>query len=301
MTQAAAPAVAPAVSAPLVWRTAGRVLRCERPLVMAIVNVTPDSFADGGAHFDPARAIARCEQALAEGADILDLGGESTRPGAAPVAADEELRRVRPVLRAAVRLGAAVSVDTRQPEVMQAALDEGADIVNDVFALQAPGALQVLARHPAAGVCLMHMKGDPRTMRDEAVYADVVAEVIAFLRGRLQAAGAQGIAAERIAVDPGYGFAKRPEHGWTLLSRQRELGVLARPLVVGLSRKGMVGGATGRAVGERRDASVAAALLAAQRGAHVLRVHDVAATVDALAILRRLQQADAATRAAPAC
>ena len=286
-----------AAAAPRIWRTAGRVLSCARPLVMAIVNVTPDSFADGSAVLDTTRAIARCEQALKEGADILDIGGESTRPGAEPVAAEEELRRVRPVLREAVRLGVAVSVDTRKPEVMQAALDEGADIVNDVFALQAPGALQVLARHPAAGVCLMHMKGDPQTMREQAVYADVVAEVIAFLRQRLDAACAQGIAAERLAIDPGHGFAKRPEHGWALLSRQRELGVLARPLIVGLSRKGMVGRAAGRAVGERRDASVAAALLAAQRGAHVLRVHDVAATVDALAILRHLQQADAACAA----
>ncbi len=284
---------------PLRWRTAGRVLQLDRPLVMGIVNATPDSFADdpaaaGDARQTVARAISRCEQQVREGADILDIGGESTRPGAEPVPADEELRRVLPVLQAAVRLGVVVSIDTSKTEVMQAVLDHGADIVNDVQALRAHGALQLLARHPQAGVCLMHMKGTPQTMRGAAVYGDLVADVRSFLGQRLAAAVAEGMAAERLAIDPGYGFAKIGDQGWRLLSRQRELAALGRPLVVGLSRKGMLGVATGRPVAERRDASVAAALLAAERGAHVLRVHDVAATVDALAVLRCLQAADRA-------
>ncbi len=280
------------ISPPLRWQTAGRLLQFDRPLVMGIVNATPDSFADAGSTGTAAQAIARCEQLLCEGADLLDIGGESTRPGADPVPADEEMRRLRPVLLAATRMGTVVSVDTSKTEVMQAALDLGVDIVNDVQALRAPGALQVLARHPRAGVCLMHMKGTPQTMRDEAVYDDVVAEVHHFLAQRLAAAVDQGIAAERLAIDPGYGFAKIGDQGWQLLSRQHEMAALRRPLVVGLSRKGMVGAATGRPVAERRDASVAAALLAAERGAQVLRVHDVAPTVDALAVLRCLQAAE---------
>ena len=270
------------------WRTTRFDIDCTQPKVMAIVNVTPDSFSDGGRAFDARAAIERCEQQLREGAQLLDIGGESTRPGAPEVPAAEEWQRVQPVLQAALQLGVPVSLDTRKAEVMRPALDLGVDIVNDVSALRDPAAAALLAGYPQAGVCLMHMKGEPATMQAEAQYDDVVAEVRDFLAARMAAASAAGIAAERIALDPGYGFAKTAEQGWQLLARQAELGALGRPLLVGLSRKRMLGAATGRAVGERLAASVAAALLAAERGAAVLRVHDVAATVDALAVWRQL-------------
>ncbi len=253
---------------------------------MGIVNVTPDSFYDGGLHSDAMAAMAHCDALVAAGADMLDIGGESTRPGAVLPELDEELARVLPVLRHAVTLGVPVSVDTSRPELMRAALDLGVDIVNDVRALQRPGALDCVARHPQAGVCLMHMQGEPGTMQAAAVYADVVAEVCSFLAGRLAAARAAGIAVERIVVDPGIGFAKTVVHNLELLARQQELRALGRPILVGWSRKSTLGTITGRPVGERLAASLAAALAAVQRGATVLRVHDVAATVDALKVWR---------------
>ena len=253
---------------------------------MGIVNVTPDSFFDGGRHVDTAAALAHCDALLAEGADILDIGGESTRPGADAPTLEHELSRVLPVLRHAVTLGVPVSVDTSRPEVMRAALDLGVDIVNDVRALQRPGALDCLAAHPRAGLCLMHMRGEPGTMQIEAAYQDVVHEVIEFLQARVDAARAAGVADERIVVDPGIGFAKTAAHNVELLCRQEELLCVGRPLLVGWSRKSTLGVITGRALGDRLAASVAAALAAAQRGASVLRVHDVAATVDALKVWR---------------
>ena len=253
---------------------------------MGIVNVTPDSFSDGGRYIDTAAALSHCDALLAQGAEILDVGGESTRPGAVAPGLDEELARVMPVLRHAVTLGVPVSVDTSRPEVMRAALDLGVDIVNDVRALQRPGALACLASHTRAGVCLMHMRGEPGTMRAEAAYTDVVREVHDFLQDRLAAARRAGIADERIVVDPGIGFAKTAQHNLDLLCRQQELLDLGRPLLVGWSRKSTLGVITGRAVGDRLAASVAAALAAVQRGASVLRVHDVAATVDALKVWR---------------
>jgi dihydropteroate synthase len=266
------------------WLTARHTIDLELPRVMGIVNVTPDSFFDGGRFHDAAAALAHCERLVAEGADLLDIGGESTRPGAVPPHAEEEMARVLPVLRHAVTLGVPVSVDTSRPEVMRAALDLGVDIVNDVRSLQRPGALEVLARHPRAGVCLMHLRGEPATMQAAPGYADVVAEVRAFLEERLAAARRHGIADERIVVDPGIGFGKGAEHNWTLLRRQRELLALGRPLLVGWSRKSTLGGLIGRPDGERLAASVAAALAAVQQGASVVRVHDVAATVDALRV-----------------
>ncbi|MCW5612363.1 MAG: dihydropteroate synthase [Rubrivivax sp.] len=257
---------------------------------MGIVNVTPDSFSDGGLHVDTAAAIAHCEALVREGADILDIGGESTRPGAQPPGADEEAARVLPVLRAALTLGVPVSVDTSQPALMRQALDLGVDIVNDVRSLARPGALQLLAAHGSAGVCLMHMRGEPDTMGAQARYGDVVAEVADFLRRRLQDAVAAGVAAGRIVVDPGIGFAKTAAHNLALLQRQRELLDLGRPLLVGWSRKGTLGQVTGRPVGERLAASVAAALAAVARGAAIVRVHDVAATVDALKVWRAAEQ-----------
>ncbi len=270
------------------WQTARFRIELDRVRVMGIVNVTPDSFSDGGRHADAASAGAHCERLLHEGADILDIGGESTRPGAATPAADEELARVLPVLRQACRLGVPVSVDTSQPVVMAAALDLGVDIVNDVRALVRPGALQCVAQHPQAGVCLMHMRGEPAQMQTpgQTEYADVVAEVAVFLGQRAQALREAGVAADRIVIDPGIGFAKRPEHNLALLTRQAELLRLGYPLLAGWSRKSTLGAVTGRAVGERLPASLAAALAAVMQGARILRVHDVAATVDALKVWR---------------
>jgi dihydropteroate synthase len=263
-----------------VWQTSRFSLSLDRPLVMGIVNATPDSFSDGG-QYD---ARTHCDQLLAEGADMLDIGGESTRPGASTPSVDEELARVLPALRHAVTLGVPVSVDTSRPEVMHAALELGADIVNDVRALQRPGALDVLAAHPRAGVCLMHMQGEPGSMQAAPAYADVVREVAAFLQQRLDALRARGIADDRIVLDPGIGFGKTVEHNLELLRRQPELSALGRPLLVGWSRKSTLGHLTGKPVGDRTAASVAAALAAVHQGAAIVRVHDVAATVDALKV-----------------
>ena len=283
-----------------IWQTARFRIDLACPRVMGIVNVTPDSFSDGGRLGDASAALAHCERLVAEGVDILDIGGESTRPGAAAVPADEELRRVLPVLRGALAFGVPLSIDTLKPDVMRAALDTGADIVNDVDALRRPGALEAVASHPRAGVCLMHMHGAPATMQARPPeYVDVVAEVAAFLAGRCAAAQAAGIAAERIVVDPGIGFGKTVEHNLELLRRQHELLALGRPLLVGWSRKSTLGVLTGRPVDERVAASVAAALAAVQRGAAIVRVHDVAATVDALKVWGAAGLGPAGTIAAP--
>jgi dihydropteroate synthase len=273
------------------WQTTRFRIDLSRPRVMGIVNVTPDSFSDGGRHAQAADAMAHCERLVAEGADLLDIGGESTRPGADAPSAANELVRVLPVLRHAVTLGVPVSVDTSEPRVMQEALALGVDIVNDVRALRRPGALKVLAAHAQAGVCLMHMRGEPDTMQELLDYDDVVADVAAFLRQRATEVQTAGVAAERIVIDPGIGFAKTPEHNLALLARQQALSQLGWPLLVGWSRKGTLGQVTGRAVDDRLAASVAAALIAAQRGAAVLRVHDVAATVDALKVWQAVSAA----------
>ena len=266
------------------WQTSRFQIDLSTPRVMGIVNLTPDSFSDGGAHSGRSAGLAHCERLVAEGADILDLGGESTRPGAPDVGVAEELDRVMPVLEGALTLGVPVSVDTRKPEVMRAVLAAGADIVNDVNALRAAGALDAVAAHPSCGVCLMHMHGTPETMQQRPVYADVVDEVVAFLRERSAALEHAGVAADRVAVDPGIGFGKSVEHNLELLRRQPELLAIGRPLLLGWSRKSTLGALTGRAAGERAAASVAAALIAVQRGARIVRVHDVAATVDALKV-----------------
>jgi dihydropteroate synthase len=265
------------------WQTRRFRIDLSRPRVMGIVNVTPDSFSDGGRHDDTRTAIAHCERLVADGAHILDIGGESTRPGAPKVDADSEWVRIDKVLAAAVTLGVPVSVDTYKPEVMRRALDAGADIINDVQALQLPGALAAVAGS-GAGVCLMHMRGEPASMMDLALYGDVVAEVGAFLAQRTRAARASGIPAECIAVDPGYGFAKNADHNLRLLAGQQRLTELGYPLLVGWSRKRTLGDITGRAVNDRLAASLAAALRAVNAGANVLRVHDVTATVDVLKV-----------------
>ncbi|MBI4988028.1 MAG: dihydropteroate synthase [Rhodocyclales bacterium] len=258
-------------------------LSLERPLVMGIVNVTPDSFSDGGRYFDAARAVAHGRQLVDEGADLLDIGGESSRPGAQSVPLDEELRRVLPVIEALAGVGVPLSVDTVKPEVMRRAVAAGASIINDIAALQAPDALEAAASSGAA-VCLMHMQGEPRTMQADPSYGDVVAEVRDFLVRRVAAAQAAGIAAERIVVDPGFGFGKRLEHNLALLRHLGQFADLGACVLAGLSRKSMLGQITGRKVSDRDTASVAVALLAARNGARILRVHDVAATQDALAV-----------------
>ncbi len=265
------------------WQTTRFRLSLDRPLVMGIVNATPDSFSDGGRFAATEDACRHCEHLLEQGADILDIGGESTRPGARQPDAEEELTRVLPVLRHAVRLGRPVSVDTSSPEVMRAAIDAGVDIVNDVRSLSRPGALAAVAGS-SAGVCLMHMRGEPGTMQTEACYQDVLQEVHDFLAGRMRDVLAAGVALDRIVLDPGIGFAKSAHHNWQLLRGQARLLLLGRPLLVGWSRKSSLGGLTGRAVDQRMAASVAAALAAVQRGAMIVRVHDVAETVDALKV-----------------
>ena len=258
-------------------------LELGRPLVMGVVNVTPDSFSDGGQYLDPAKAIARARRLIEEGADLLDIGGESSRPGAQGVSADEELRRILPVLRDLRSAPVPVAVDTVKPDVMRAALAEGAAMINDIGALRAPGAVEVVAASDA-GVCLMHMQGEPRSMQQSPSYRDVAAEVRAFLEERAAAAEAAGIARERIVIDPGFGFGKKPAHNLELLRRLGEIASLGYPVLAGLSRKSTLGAITGRPPLEREAASVAAALLAVEGGARIVRVHDVAATKDALAV-----------------
>lgn len=281
----------------MLWQTSRFVLDLRRPLVMGIVNATPDSFSDGGSHFSTAAALRHCEQLLQEGADILDIGGESTRPGSPRVPLHEELARVLPIVRGAVTLGVPVSVDTYKPEVMQAALDAGADIVNDIWALRQPGAAQVVAQHPRCGVCLMHMHGDPQTMQTAPMDGDAVVKVLSFLELQAQVLQGLGVEKTRIVLDPGIGFGKTVAQNFALLARQHELLALGYPLLAGWSRKSSLGAVTGLEVGERLIPSVTAALLAAERGARVLRVHDVRATVQALAVWRAMIAAD--TGAAP--
>lgn len=267
-----------------------RVLRCgrfslplERPLIMGIVNVTPDSFSDGGRYWSRDAALAHAREMIAQGADIVDVGGESTRPGAAAVSLEEERRRVIPVVEALSGCGVPVSVDTRKPALMNEAIAAGASLVNDISAGEESGALRAIAASQV-GVCLMHKQGEPQTMQASPRYEDVVREVRDYLAGRLEAAVAAGIARERIAIDPGFGFGKTFEHN---LALARELPVLADlgvAVLVGLSRKGLLGRITGREPEERVHASVAAALFAVVHGAHIVRVHDVTATRDALRV-----------------
>jgi dihydropteroate synthase len=268
------------------------VLRCKDtlvdlglPAVMGVLNVTPDSFSDGGRFLDTEAAVRHGLLLAKQGATFLDVGGESTRPGAAPVGVEEELRRVIPVIeRLRGATAAVISIDTSKPEVMRAAAAAGAALINDVRALREPGALAA-ARDSGCGVCLMHMQGEPRTMQLEPVYADVVSEVRTFLAERVAACRAAGIDTERLAVDPGFGFGKTLEHNLALLRSLGELRVAGLPLAVGLSRKSMVGKLTGRPEGERVLGSVVLAVMAALAGASIVRAHDVAETVEALEVM----------------
>ena len=273
------------------WQTSRFEIDLQRPRVMGIVNVTPDSFSDGGQHAQARQAILHCQRLVEEGADILDIGGESSRPGAVRLSEAAEWARVEPVLREAVSLGLPVSIDTCKPELMCRALDLGVDIVNDIQALRAEGALKAVQTHPKAGVCLMHMRGDSSNMQGLVDYKDVVTEVSSFLADRAALVRAAGVAADRIVLDPGYGFAKTTEQNFQLLARQSEMLGLGFPLLVGWSRKRALGDVTGRPVEQRLPASLAAALAALSRGARILRVHDVAATVDALKVWQAIAAA----------
>lgn len=264
------------------------VLNAERPLIMGIVNLTDDSFSGDGLHGNTEAAIAQALRFIEEGAHILDLGAESSRPGAAPVSAQQEIDRLSPVIEALRDCGTALSIDTVKPEVMRVALNAGADMINDISALRAPGALELVAASKA-GVCLMHMLGDPGTMQEAPHYDDIVVEVAEFLGERVAAAEAAGIGLNRIAVDPGFGFGKTLEHNIELLRRLDELVVPGLPLLVGMSRKSMLGLLTGRPAPERVHAGIAAHVLAVLRGARIVRVHDVAATRDALAIVQAVE------------
>lgn len=273
------------------------ILRCgrfrltlDRPLIMGVVNVTPDSFYDGGCHASTADAIAHARRLADEGADFLDIGGESSRPGSEAVSLDEELARVLPVLDGLRDLELPISVDTTKAGVMRAAIAGGAAMINDITALGAPGALEAVAASEAA-VCLMHMRGEPKTMQAEPGYADVVAEVRDFLAARIAACVAAGIPDDRIVIDPGFGFGKTVEHNLTLLRELRAIAAIGAPVLAGWSRKSSLGRITGRAPEERLASSLAAALIAVQHGARIVRVHDVAATRDVLAVLDAVQGA----------
>lgn len=266
------------------WQTTRFQIDLTRPKVMGIVNVTPDSFSDGGQHASPKSALQHAEQLLKEGADILDIGGESTRPGAPLVSLEEELARVLPVVREAVAWQVPVSVDTYKPEVMQAVLDAGADIINDIWALRRAGAAQVVAKHPSCGVCVMHMHGEPLTMQIQPMQGQAMPVVLDFLNQRLTALQNMGVDKRRIAIDPGVGFGKTVSQNFELLAAQSQLLALQQPLLVGWSRKSSLGAVTACAVDDRLVPSIAAVVVALERGAHVVRVHDVAATVQAIQV-----------------
>ena len=279
------------------WHTSRFRIDLSKPRVMGIVNITPDSFSDGGHFGSTSSALAQGEALLREGADILDLGAESTRPGALALSEDQELARLLPVLREAVRWGVPISVDTYKPGVMQAALDVGADIINDVWALRwvEPGSartgVDVLANHGSCGVCLMHMHGDPATMQVSPMQGDALAPVMAFLQSRIAALQARAVGPERMVIDPGIGFGKTVEQNFSLLARQSALLALGVPVLAGWSRKSSLGAVTGAGPADRVVASATAAALAVQQGARVVRVHDVHATVQALQVLAAVQVA----------
>ena len=289
------------------WQTSRFRLALQRPLIMGIVNVTPDSFSDGGRHATQRQALAHCEQLLRDGADLLDLGAESTRPGATPVPVEDELDRLLPVLREAVKLGVPLSIDTYKPRVMRAALDLGADIINDIWALRWRDAADpldgrdVVAGHASCGVCLMHMHGEPRTMQVQPMAGDIVPEVREFLAGVAGDLESRGVGHERIVLDPGVGFGKTVEQNFSTLARQDVLLALGYPLLVGWSRKSSLGkvasprdpGTVPAGQHERMAPSLAAALLAAEHGAHVLRVHDVRDTWQALQVLQEFSKKEA--------
>ena len=274
------------------WQTARFQIDLTSPKIMGIVNVTPDSFSDGGKYASSGSAIKHAEKLLNDGANILDIGGESSRPGAPQVPLDVELARVLPVVIEAVKLGVAVSVDTYKPQVMQAVLDAGADIINDIWALRQDGAAEVVAQHPSCGVCLMHMHKEPQSMQSEPMQGDaasVISQVLFFLEQRRKLIYRLGVDLRRITIDPGIGFGKTVEQNFALLARQRELLALGLPVLSGWSRKSSLGAVTGLAMADRMPPSIVAVVLAVQNGASIVRVHDVRETVAALKVLAMTQ------------
>ncbi|MEQ1534458.1 MAG: dihydropteroate synthase [Burkholderiaceae bacterium] len=272
----------------MIWQTSRFQIDLTTPKIMGIVNVTPDSFSDGGKYESSGSAIKHATKLLKDGADILDIGGESSRPGAPQVPLDVELSRVLPVVIEAVKLGVPVSVDTYKPQVMQAVLDAGADIINDIWALRQDGAAQIVAKHPNCGVCLMHMHKEPQTMQAEPMQGDaasIVSQVLLFLEYRRQYIYRLGVDLSRVTIDPGIGFGKTVEQNFALLARQRELLALGLPVLSGWSRKSSLGAVTGLAMAERMPPSIVAAVLAVQNGASIVRVHDVRETSAALKVL----------------
>ncbi len=268
----------------MLLRCNNQTVALDQPLVMGVINATPDSFSDGGQHLDPVAAEERARQMIEEGARLIDVGGESTRPGAEPVSEADELSRVLPVIERIAGLGAIISIDTSKPRVMLEACSAGAAVVNDVYALRQPGAMEA-AMETGAAVCLMHMQGQPRVMQDNPRYQDVVGEVRDFLAMRIQACLASGIGRDRLLVDPGFGFGKSLAHNLTLLAQLAEFRALGVPLLVGMSRKSMLGAVTGKPATDRLAPGLAAAVLAAWQGAHIVRTHDVKATVEALKLV----------------
>ena len=279
----------------MIWQTTRFQIDLSRPKIMGIVNVTPDSFSDGGRYAASGSALRHAEQLLADGADILDIGGESSRPGAPQVPLDVELARVLPVVREAIRFNVPVSVDTYKPQVMQAVLEVGADIINDIWALRQPGgmgylsAAEVVAQHPSCGVCLMHMHREPQTMQAEPMQGDVLPQVLLFLRQTCEYLRRLGVDFDRITLDPGIGFGKTIGQNFSLLARQRELLALGLPILAGWSRKSAIGAVTGLDMANRTAPSVVAAVLAVQNGASIVRVHDVKETSAALKVLQAVQ------------
>jgi dihydropteroate synthase len=281
-----------------IWQTSRFRIDLAQPRVMGIVNVTPDSFSDGGRYFSRGDALKHAEQLLKEGADILDIGGESSRPGALPVALEDELSRVLPLVRELAKWNVPLSVDTYKPEVMQAVLDAGADIINDIWALRMPGAEAVVAAHASCGVCLMHMHREPQSMQAQPMQGDVLPQVKDFLAQRVQALKTQGVATDRITIDPGIGFGKTVEQNFSLLARQTELLSVGLPLLAGWSRKSSLAAVVGNPLAQvasldekvRMPPSIAAAVLAVDRGARVVRVHDVAATVAGVKVWGAMRQ-----------
>jgi len=261
----------------------------ERPLVMGIVNVTPDSFSNTTTHYSPDTAIAHARQLVTEGADILDIGGESTRPGAEPVSAADELKRILPVIDGLIDAGVPLSVDTFKPEVMRRALEAGADMINDIYGFRRQGALEAVS-DSRCGLCVMHMQGEPSTMQQAPRYDDVLHDVREFLHGRIKAMEDAGVDRRRIILDPGFGFGKTPQQNYLMLQRLGDINIQGYPWLIGVSRKSMIGHVTGRLPAERLGGSVAAALAAVARGAHIIRVHDVAATVDAVKVWQAIEQ-----------
>lgn len=269
-----------------------RIAIVKKPLIMGVINITPDSFSDGGKFFSTDSALQQAKKLIDEGADILDIGGESTRPGSVSVEVDEEMRRVSPLLEMLVKENIPVSVDTSKPEIMQYAITAGAAMINDVNALRAPGALETIAASDSVAVCMMHMQGKPSSMQDNPEYANIIDEVMTFLGERIQAAMAHGITRGRIIIDPGFGFGKTLQHNLLLLRNLKQFSRLGVPVMAGISRKSMLGMITGNPVDQRVHESIAAAMLAVMNDVDIVRVHDVKATRDALAVYLAMQDAD---------